>query len=185
MKKVVYMIFITLALSVNVNASEYNIFIGGEAGATWADFDGPNGEYQNKEIKTYGAKIGIDNVDTRVYLAYKYIDAFEDSTTRDGEYQTLTANAEAFTDSLDIFGITDLSFFVGGHAGAVNINVDASFGQLDKYAFLYGAQVGLMARFGSIVSFEAGYRYSLSNFSEEGTTLDRLQVAYGGINIKF
>jgi len=184
MKRILYIVFITFALGANVNASDYKIFVGGEAGASWADFDGPNGEYQNKEIKTYGAKVGIDNVKTRVYLAYQYIDAYEGSNTRDGEYQTLTLNAEAFTPPLNL-GIADLSLFVGGHAGAININVDASFGQVDEYAMLYGAQIGLMARFGSIVSLETGYRYSLSNFSKEGTDLDRFQIAYGGINIKF
>jgi len=185
MKKILYIVCIALALGVNANASDYNIFVGGEAGASWADFDGPNGEYQNKEIKTYGAKVGIDNVNTRIYLAYQYIDAFEGSNTRDGEYQTLTVNAEAFTEPLNIFDIADLSLFVGGHAGAVNINIDASFGEVNEYAFLYGAQIGLMARFSDIISLEAGYRYSLSNFSEEGNDLDRLQIAYGGINIKF
>ena len=185
MRNILYILLVSIAMSSHVYASEYDIFVGAEAGLSWADFNGPNGKYQNNEITTYGVKSGIVSHNTRLYLSYQYMDAYADSTTRDGGYHTLTANTEAMTEPADIFGIVDLAFFVGGHAGVININVDAVFGQSDKYAFMYGVQAGLLARFNSIVSLEAGYRFSYSNFSDQSTDLDKLQVAYGGINFKF
>lgn len=185
MRNILYILFVSIAMSSHAYASQYETFVGAEAGLSWADFNGPNGKYQNNEITTYGIKSGIVNHNTRLYLSYQYMDAFADSTTRDGEYQTLTANTEAMTEPLDIFGIVDLAFFIGAHAGALNINVDAAFGQSDKYAFLYGVQAGLLAKLNSQFSLEAGYRLSYSNFSDQNTDLEKLQVAYGGINIKF
>ena len=185
MIKMFYVLLVICTMYTHVNASEYDVFIGAEAGLSWADFDGPNGEYQNHEIDTYGAKAGVVSDRTRIYLSYQYMDAFKDSTTRDGEYQTLTANTEAFTDPLHLFNFLDLVFFVGGHLGAVNINVEASFGESDEYALLYGVQAGILARFNQLVSLEAGYRFSYSDFSDQNTDLDKIQVAYGGINLRF
>jgi len=185
MRNLLYILLLSIAMSSHVYASQYDIFVGAEAGLSWADFNGPNGKYQNHEITTYGIKSGIVNHNTRLYLSYNYMDAYADSTSRDGAYHTLTANTEAMTGPVNIFGIVDLAFFVGGHAGGININVDADFGQSDKYALLYGVQAGVLARFDSIVSLEAGYRFSYSSFSDQNTDLDKLQVAYGGINFKF
>ncbi|PHR58094.1 MAG: hypothetical protein COA44_04095 [Arcobacter sp.] len=185
MKNILYLLLTTFVVSMQVHASEYDLFIGGEAGLSWADFNGPNGEYQNPEITTYGLKGGLSNDSARMYLSYKYIDAFEDSSTRKGQYQTLTANTDAFTDYVSIFNLFDLAFFIGAHAGVINLTVEADFGETDEYAFLYGLQTGLIADFNSPLTLEVGYRYSYSNFSEQGTDLDRLQVAYGGINFRF
>jgi len=183
MRKVLYTFLVTLALCTQANA--YDVFIGGEAAQSWAQFKGPDGTYENDEITTYGVKAGVVDTKTRMYLSYKYMDAFEDSTTRTGEYQTFTANSEAFTDPQSIFNLFDLLFFVGGHAGAININVEASFGESDKLAFMYGAQAGIIADFDLPISLEAGYRFSFSTFNDNDTDLTKLQVAYGGINIRF
>ena len=185
MGKLLCVFFVFLVTITSIHASEYDVFIGGEAGLSWADFNGPTGKYQNREITTYGVKGGIVNNNTRIYMSYQYLDAFEDSTTRSGEFQTLSMNTEAFTKPEDIFGLFDLMFFAGLHLGAINVNVEANFGESDKTAFLYGFQTGILLDFGLPVNLEAGYRYSLSTFSDVQTDLDKLQVAYGGINIKF
>jgi len=185
MRKVLYVLLITFTMSTHINASEYDMFIGVEDGLSWADFNGPTGKYQNHEITTYGVKAGVVNDKTRMYISYQYIDAFEDSTTREGEYQTATINSEAFTEPIDVFNIFDLYFFVGGHAGAIKINVDAAFGKSDEYGFLYGVQAGLLAKLGSVISLETGYRLSRSNFSDQNTDLNKFQVVYGGINFRF
>lgn len=185
MKKRLLALLIALAAFSQGHASEYDLFVGGEAGLSWADFSGPGGTYQNREISTYGVKAGVVDDETRMYVAYNYLDAYEDSPTRTGEYQTLTLNTEAFTKPEDIFGLFDIVFFAGAHLGAININVEANFGESEKTALLYGIQAGILLEFGLPVNLEAGYRYSLSTFSDVNTDLDSLQVAYGGINIKF
>ena len=185
MRNILCILLVSIAMSSHAYASKYETFVGAEAGLSWVDFDGPNGQYQNNEITTYGIKSGIVNHNSRLYLSYQYMDAFADSTTRDGEYQTLTANTEAMTEPFNIFGIINVAFLIGAHAGTININVDAAFGQSDKYALLYGLQAGFLTRLDSQVSLEVGYRFSYSNFSDQNTDLDKLQVAYGGINIKF
>ncbi|MDF1881171.1 hypothetical protein JHD50_07625 [Sulfurimonas sp. MAG313] len=185
MRKILYVLLITLAVSSHLNATEYDIFVGGETGLSWAEFDGSDGLYQNGEITSYGVKAGVTDDNTRMYLRYNYADAFEGSFTRTGQYQTFTLNSEAFTDSVNLFSIMDLSMFVGGHLGAININVDANFGSSNSFSALYGVQAGVIARFGIPISLEAGYRISLSNFNQEDTTLNTFQVAYAGINLRF
>lgn len=185
MRKVLYLLFAVLSISTQTYASGYDIFVGAEGGFSWADFKGPIEKYQNHEITTYGAKVGVVNDETRIFIAYDYMDAFEDSTTREGEYQTLTLNTEAFSEPQSLFGLFDVAMFVGGHLGAIAISVDAAFGNSDANGLLYGIQTGLIANLGSTVSIETGYRISYSNFSDQKTDLDKFQVAYAGINFRF
>ena len=185
MKKLLYMLFIVISLSPHTYASKYDTFIGAETGISWADFKGPNGIYQNSEIATYGFKGGVVNNKNRMYVSYQYIDAYKGSNTREGQYHTLTANSEANTDPVNIFDLFRIVIFGGAHAGAININVAADFGESDKYALLYGVQAGIIATFDMAICLEAGYRFSYSNFSDAGTDLSKLQVAYAGINYRF
>lgn len=174
-----------LILQYSLFASEYEIFVGVDGGASWATFTDPQSSYTNKEIVTYGAKAGVVNKSDRMYVSYQYIDAFKDSPNREGQFQTLTANAEAFTDPWKPFSGMGIHIFVGGHLGALNVEMKAPFASTDKTALLYGAQIGLLIDFDLPISLETGYRYSWSSFSDYNTDLDRLQVAYGGLNISF
>ena len=185
MKKIFYGLLVFFTFITNANASKYEMFIGAEAALSWADFTGPNGNYENDGISTYGIKAGVIDENTRVYISYNYLDAFKDSSNREGNFQALTISTEAYT---KIFNITEnypVSFFFGAHVGGVNLEVDSTFGTSDKSSLLYGLQAGIMTTSKSPINLEFGYRYSYSSFSDMNNDLDQLAIAYVGINYKF
>lgn len=183
MKKILCTLLVVFAISSNVNA--YDFFIGGEAGLSKGDFSSPTGNYDNDEISTYGVKIGAVDENTRIYLSYQYMDAFEGSTIREGAFHAVTFNTEAFSEPYNIFDSIDHLFFIGGHLGAVNLDAEASFGNSNEYGVLYGLQGGVLTTFGPVVSLELGYRFSRSTFSDQAIELDKLQAFYAGINLRF
>lgn len=62
MKKTLFTLLVTLAIITQANAfDKYDVFVGGEAGLSWAQFEGKDGKYQNDEISTYGVKGGVVN----------------------------------------------------------------------------------------------------------------------------
>ncbi|WP_415249450.1 hypothetical protein [Sulfurimonas sp.] len=185
MKKIFYGLLVFLTFITNANASKYEIFIGAEAALSWVDLKGSNGNYENEEISTYGIKVGVIDENSRVYLSYNYLDAFEDSSNREGGFQTLTINTEAYTQMFNITENYPVSFFFGAHIGGVNLNVDSTFGTSHKSALLYGLQAGVMTTSKSPINLEFGYRYSSSRFIDKNNDLEQLTVAYVGINYKF
>ena len=185
MKKILCALLVVFAISSNVNATEYDFFVGVDAGLSKANFTDTTGSYDNDEISTYGVKIGAVNDNTRIYLSYQYMDAFEASSSREGAFHALAVNTEAFSEPYNIFDSMDHIFFIGGHLGAINLDVEASFGNSNEYGVLYGLQGGVLTTFGPVVSLELGYRYSRSTFSDQAIELDKLQAFYAGINLRF
>ena len=185
MKKILCTLLVVFAISSNVNATEYDFFIGGEAGLSKADFTDTTGSYDNDEISTYGVKIGAVDDNSRVYLSYQYMDAFEASSSREGAFHAVTLNTEGLSEPYNIFDSIDHIFFIGAHLGAVNLDVEASFGNSNEYGILYGLQGGVLTTFGSVVSLELGYRIAHSTFSDQAIELDKLQAFYVGINLRF
>ena len=185
MKKILCTLLVVFAMSSYANAAEYDFFVGAEAGLNSADFTASTGSYSNDEIATYGVKAGVMNDNSRIYLSYQYMDAFEGSSSREGSFQALTVNTEGFSEPYVIFDSIEHLFFVGAHLGAIYLDVDAIFGTSNEYGVLYGIQGGVLTTFGPVVSLELGYRFSLSTFSDQAIDLDKLQAFYAGINLRF
>lgn len=185
MKKILCTLLVVFAMSSYANASEYDLFIGAEAGLSSADFTDGTGSYDNEEISTYGVKIGAIDHNSRIYLSYQYMDAFEGSGTREGAFHAVTVNTEGYSEPYVIFDSMEHFIFIGAHLGGINLDVDASFGTSNEYGVLYGLQGGVLTTFGPVVSLELGYRFSLSSFSDDAIQLDQLQAFYAGINLRF
>ena len=185
MRKILYTLLVAFTMSTNVNATDYDVFIGLDAGLSSATFSDINGKYENNEITTYGAKAGVVNDTSRIYLSYQYMDAFEGSSNREGAFHAALINTEALTEPYVIFDSIEHTFFIGAHLGGINLDVDAPFATANEYGVLYGLQGGLLTTFGSTLDLELGYRYSFSEFSDDNTELDKLQFFYAGLNLRF
>ncbi len=174
-----------IATDDSVNNSEYDFFIGLEGGLSSAEFTDIAGDYENNGISTYGVKIGAINDISRIYLSYQDMDAFEGSSVREGSFSQATLNLEGLSSPYYIFDSIAHYFFIGGHLGAINLTVDASFVNSDEFGIVYGVQGGLLSEFDFGLSVELGYRYSLSYFADENTDLSKLEAFYAGLNYRF
>ncbi len=185
MRKNIFALLITFVMFSNVNASQYDVLVGADLGVSYTEFTNENGTYENNNISTYGIKAGIINDKSRVYLDYRYLDAFENSSNRNGQFQTIAINTDGFSDSFNTFDNINHVFFIGAHLGAINTKLDSNFGSSDAYGLIYGVQGGLITSFTSFFSLEFGYRASLSNFFDKDNSLDRIDDFYTAINFRF
>jgi len=168
-----------------LETTKYDFFMGLEMGLSGAEFTDDGGDYENNGISTYGIKAGAINNTSRMYFSYQYMDAFEDSSTRDGSFQQVTMNLEGLSSPYTVFEGMQHSFFIGGHLGGINLTVDADFGNSSDFGYVYGFQGGLLSELSSGVAIELGYRYSFSTFSDKGIKLSKLETFYGGLNYRF
>ena len=168
-----------------LETTKYDFFVGLETGLSAAEFTDDGGDYENNGISTYGIKAGAINNTSRMYFSYQYMDAFKDSTTREGSFQQVTMNAEGLTAPYTVFEGMEHSFFLGAHLGGINLTVDADFGNSSDFGYVYGFQGGLLSEFGFGLAVELGYRYSFSTFSDKDVALSKLEAFYGGLNYRF
>lgn len=165
--------------------SKYDLFVGVEVGLSSAEFTDLVGDYENTGIGTYGVKVGAVNDNTRMYFSYQYMDAFNESLTREGYFSQATLNLEGLSKAYHVFDSISHYFFIGGHLGGINLLVDSEFGDSDEVGLVYGFQGGLISEFGFGLNLELGYRYSRSTFSDANTNLSKLEDFYAGLNYRF
>ncbi|MCF6331435.1 MAG: porin family protein [Sulfurimonas sp.] len=185
MKKNLYALLITFVMFSNVNASEYDVFVGADLGVSYTEFTDEDGTYENNNISTYGIKAGIINDSSRVYLTYHYLNAFENSSNRNGKFQTIAINADGFSNSFNTFDKISHVFFIGGHLGSINAKVNSNFGSSNTYGLIYGVQGGMLTSVTSFLDIELGYRASFSNFFDKDNDLNRIDAFYAGVNFRF
>jgi len=168
-----------------LETTKYDFFMGLEMGLSAAEFTDDSGDYENNGITTYGIKAGAINNNSRMYFSYQYMDAFENSTIREGSFQQVTMNVEGLSSAYTVFEGMEHSFFIGGHLGGINLTVDTPFGDSSEFGSVYGLQGGLLSEFAIGLAIELGYRYSFSSFTDKDTHLDKLETFYGGLNYRF
>jgi hypothetical protein len=149
-----------LMASTSVMASEYSIFVGAEGVSLKSEADsGAESDYENG----FGLRGGVIGENSRVFVSYQNVD----------EVDFVSVSLEGMSDPYEWFSWLSTRAFLGFHGGMTSFD--------DNTNELYGAQAGMMMTIPLDISFEAGYRYSLSEIDG----IDNFKGFYGAANFQF
>lgn len=167
-------------------AEERKPFIGLELGKAEGSFSYAGVDYDGENQTTLGAKVGAVGKNDRIYLSYIDVDKVEYSSINYTEkYKALLINLEAMTDPYTIVKGVAPQLFVGVHGGMAKVNATLSTWSGSDEDLLYGVQAGALVNITDNVSIEAGYRYSWSELSLAGVSVDNVKSYYAGLNFSF
>jgi len=175
MIKKIGMVLLSTLLASSLYAAdiaESQKFIGVEVSITEVQGEGPSDIASNVSNGTsVGIRLGAQNDEWRTTVGLNYFDA-------EGR------NVEKLYGSIDYFFLkTEVSEslvfkpFLGFTVGYANYESS----EVDSDGFIYGGQAGVLIDVFDNVSFDVGYRYTLSNAS----VFDHNQDIYFGLNYQY
>jgi hypothetical protein len=154
------------------NTTGYVPFVGVEIGGVEGTVNG----WDTDHHFALGLRGGYEDEMTRIFLSYHYVH-FDDADVMD-----LMLNLEAMTVPYVFSDMLSTRVFVGGHIGTTYVNPDAFDSEFDLAG---GLQGGLLFDFGTNVDLEVGYRYTWTNWKDNGYKLKHYDNIYTGINYRF
>jgi len=165
-------------------ADEYTSLVGIEGGYSDVDAQSTTGAttrtIQNSGFGDFGAKIGAESKDWRMFVGARYYDASDFS-----KLDTVGVEAQY------IFNFAkEANFFVGGNVGKAYMRVsDGVNPAVSDNSTYYGADAGFNFHATELVDLELGARYMRLNESviQGGTTyeVNSIATAYASIILKF
>lgn len=201
MKKIIFATAILSMSSIGFigAANADSTFVGATAGKTWSRVTSSDAAKQNLEYSdfnnafnqdnTWGAKVGRDMGDKRVYLNYDY-------TSGAAHHNKLVQqNLVGSADYLYLLNDHGTRLFAGVSVGVNKLeNTTAGLGGDSSYGFTYGGQAGVLQSIGENFEVEGGLKYMLNNnnvdFRDNGEKIGTADLKnnkqiYLGLNYHF
>lgn len=153
-------------------ATGYVPFVGLEAGGLEGTVNG----WDTDRRFALGLRAGYEDEMTRIFLSTHYVHLDY------AKAMDLMLNLEAMTVPYVFSDVLATRVFVGGHIGTTYVNPDAFDSEFDLAG---GAQAGLLFDFGTNMDLEVGYRYTWTNWKDNGYELKHYDNIYTGVNCRF
>ena len=154
------------------NITESQKFIGVEVSMTEVQGDGPSETKSNLSNGTsIGLRLGAQNEEWRTTIGLNYFDA------EGRNVEKLYGSIDYFFLKIDTSESLVFNPFLGFTVGYANYEST----EVDDNGFVYGGQVGLVIDMLENISFDIGYRYTLSNAS----VFDHSSDVFFGLNYQY